>query len=174
MSPIKCFVICSAEPRGFCGDPRIFGDLTKVPQVFRNPGGSPALQDERPSRCTTIFSRLLGKRFFPAAPGKAPSEPCPHGAALTSVHSIALAVPLHDIGKPFVSFIFCARLEKCCAMLPQCCDKIADPAAQLRIILWKSRAMAAPVNPIASVIRARVTNEITVPRPGRGAPAAAL
>ena len=27
-----------------CGDPRIFDDLTKVPQVFRNPGGSPALQ----------------------------------------------------------------------------------------------------------------------------------
>ena len=27
-----------------CGDPRIFGDLTKVPQVFRNPGGSPLLK----------------------------------------------------------------------------------------------------------------------------------
>jgi hypothetical protein len=23
-----------------CGDPRIFDDLTKLPQVFRNPGGS--------------------------------------------------------------------------------------------------------------------------------------
>ena len=39
-------VICSAGPRGLCGDPRIFGDLSKVPQVFRNPGGSPALQNE--------------------------------------------------------------------------------------------------------------------------------
>jgi hypothetical protein len=27
-----------------CGDPRIFDDLTKVPQVFRNPGGSPLLK----------------------------------------------------------------------------------------------------------------------------------
>jgi hypothetical protein len=27
-----------------CGDPRIFDDLTKVPQVFRNPGGSPSLR----------------------------------------------------------------------------------------------------------------------------------
>jgi hypothetical protein len=26
-----------------CGDPRIFDDQTKVPQVFRNRGGSPAL-----------------------------------------------------------------------------------------------------------------------------------
>jgi hypothetical protein len=30
-------------PRGLCGDLRVCGDLTKVPQVFRNPGGSPAL-----------------------------------------------------------------------------------------------------------------------------------
>src|SRR6185436_17613525 len=47
-SPPKCdqmLLICSAEPRGLCGDPRIFDDLTKVPQVFRNPGGSPALQN---------------------------------------------------------------------------------------------------------------------------------
>ena len=36
-------LICSVGPRGLCGDPRIFGDLTKVPQVFRNPGGSRAL-----------------------------------------------------------------------------------------------------------------------------------
>jgi len=42
-STIKCFLICSAEPRGLCGDPRIFDDLTKVPQVFRNPGGSTVL-----------------------------------------------------------------------------------------------------------------------------------
>src|ERR1700687_1671400 len=39
-------LICSAGPRGLCGDPRIFDDLTKVPQVFRNPGGSPALPNE--------------------------------------------------------------------------------------------------------------------------------
>jgi hypothetical protein len=45
------FSSCSAGPRGLCGDPRIFDDLTKVPQVFRNPGGSPALQNERPIRC---------------------------------------------------------------------------------------------------------------------------
>jgi hypothetical protein len=43
---VKRFLICSAEPRGLCGDPRIFEDLTKVPQVFRNPSGSPALQNE--------------------------------------------------------------------------------------------------------------------------------
>jgi hypothetical protein len=29
------YLICSAEPRGLCGDPRILDDLTKVPQVFR-------------------------------------------------------------------------------------------------------------------------------------------
>jgi hypothetical protein len=44
-------------------DPRVFDDVTKVPQVFRNGGGSPALQNERYIRCqsryTTIFSRLL-------------------------------------------------------------------------------------------------------------------
>jgi len=50
-SAIKCFLVCSAGPRGLCGDPRIFDDLTKVPQVSRNPGGSPALQNERPIRC---------------------------------------------------------------------------------------------------------------------------
>src|SRR5205085_804747 len=43
------FLVCSAEPRGLCGDPRIFDDLAKVPQVFRNPGGSPALQNKRPT-----------------------------------------------------------------------------------------------------------------------------
>ena len=36
----KCFLICSAGPRGLCGDQRIFDEWTKVPQVFRNPGGS--------------------------------------------------------------------------------------------------------------------------------------
>src|SRR6185503_15282538 len=30
--------ICSAEPRGLCGDPRTFDDLTKVPQVFSKAG----------------------------------------------------------------------------------------------------------------------------------------
>jgi hypothetical protein len=44
-SAVKCLLICSAGPRGLCGDPRFFDDLTKVPQVFRNPGGSPALQN---------------------------------------------------------------------------------------------------------------------------------
>jgi hypothetical protein len=29
---------------------QIFDDLTKVPQVFRNTGGSPALQNKRPIR----------------------------------------------------------------------------------------------------------------------------
>src|SRR5438045_7528990 len=58
----KCPFICSAEPRGLCGDPRIFDDLTKLPQVFRHPGGSPALQNERPIRCIAIFSRLLNER----------------------------------------------------------------------------------------------------------------
>jgi hypothetical protein len=43
-----------------CGDPRIFDDLTKVPQVFRNPGGSPALQNERHIRC----HELLHSDFF--------------------------------------------------------------------------------------------------------------
>src|ERR1700687_6463630 len=45
-SAIKRSLTCSAGPRGLCGDPRIFDDLKKVPQVFRNPGGSPALQNE--------------------------------------------------------------------------------------------------------------------------------
>ena len=47
-SAIKCPFICSAEPRGLCGDPRIFDDLTKVPQVFRKPGGSPLLKMDDP------------------------------------------------------------------------------------------------------------------------------
>jgi hypothetical protein len=29
-------------------DPRIFNDLTKVPQVFRNAGGSPLLKMDHP------------------------------------------------------------------------------------------------------------------------------
>jgi hypothetical protein len=45
-----------------CGDPRIFDDLTKLPQIFRNPGGSPALQNETPIRCITIFSPLANAR----------------------------------------------------------------------------------------------------------------
>src|SRR5437868_1178163 len=44
---VKGFLVCSAGPRGLCGDPRIFDDRTKVPQVFRNPGGSPALQNKK-------------------------------------------------------------------------------------------------------------------------------
>src|SRR5204863_6291182 len=54
-------LICSAEPRGLCEDPRIFDDRTKVPQVFRNPGGSPAQQGNlagATSHCTAIFSQL--------------------------------------------------------------------------------------------------------------------
>jgi hypothetical protein len=36
-----------------CGDPRIFDDLTKVPQVFRNPGSSALLKmDDSQSRHT--------------------------------------------------------------------------------------------------------------------------
>jgi hypothetical protein len=31
-----------------CGDLRIFDDLKKVPQVFRNPGGSPLLKMDDP------------------------------------------------------------------------------------------------------------------------------
>jgi hypothetical protein len=46
-----------------CGDPRIFDDLTKVPQVFRNPGGSPALQNERPIGC----DGALHGDFFPTS-----------------------------------------------------------------------------------------------------------
>ena len=34
-----------------CGDPRIFDDLKKVPQVFRNPGGSPLLKIVRRLCC---------------------------------------------------------------------------------------------------------------------------
>jgi hypothetical protein len=44
-----------------CGDPRIFDDLTKVPQVFRSPGGSPALQKTDVSfaiqDATRVFTR---------------------------------------------------------------------------------------------------------------------
>jgi hypothetical protein len=52
----KCdhmLLICSAEPRGLCGDPRIFDGLTKVPQVFRNPGGSPLLKMDDPKSLHT-------------------------------------------------------------------------------------------------------------------------
>jgi hypothetical protein len=44
-SAIKCF-------------PRIFVDLTKVPQVFRNPGGSPALQNYK---TTGAFVAMSGR-----------------------------------------------------------------------------------------------------------------
>jgi hypothetical protein len=57
---VKGFLICSAGPRGLCGDPRIFGDLTKLPQVFRNPGGSPALQTKK----TYWLARVVKQRFF--------------------------------------------------------------------------------------------------------------
>ena len=49
-SATTCFLICSAGPRGLCGAPRILDDLTKVPQVFRKPGGSPALRNEKTIR----------------------------------------------------------------------------------------------------------------------------
>src|SRR5438105_3863495 len=65
---IKCFLICSAEPRGLCRDPRILVHLTKVPQVFRNPG-SPALQNEEPIRCAAIFSQTSGQFGTDAATG---------------------------------------------------------------------------------------------------------
>ena len=59
-------LICSAEPRGLCADPRIFDDLTKVSQVFRNHGGSPALQKERPIR----RHKPLYSDFFTASHGE--------------------------------------------------------------------------------------------------------
>jgi hypothetical protein len=40
---------------GTTADRRVFVDLKKVPQVFRNPGGSPALQNEKPIQA--VFSR---------------------------------------------------------------------------------------------------------------------
>jgi len=43
-----------------CGDPRIFDELTKLPQVFRNPGSSRALQNEKPSAA----HELLHSDFF--------------------------------------------------------------------------------------------------------------
>src|SRR5207237_252646 len=49
-SAIKCFLICSTGPRGLCGDPRIFDDLTKLPQVFGNPGGRPLANARLTSR----------------------------------------------------------------------------------------------------------------------------
>src|SRR6202158_2172195 len=49
--PHMATVFCSAGPRRFCGDLRFFADSEKKPQVFRNPGGSPALQNERPLHC---------------------------------------------------------------------------------------------------------------------------
>src|SRR4029077_13273316 len=64
---IKCLLICSAVPRGLCGDPRIFDDLKKMPQVFRNPGGSPALQNDgcirRHERSHKRFFTTLKKRL---------------------------------------------------------------------------------------------------------------
>jgi hypothetical protein len=44
-----------------CGDPRIFVDLTKVPQVFRNPGGSLRYKTKT---YRTIFSPLALARGF--------------------------------------------------------------------------------------------------------------
>ena len=44
-----------------CGDPRILDDLTKVPQVFRNLGGSPLLKMDNPkSLHVKKMARLLG------------------------------------------------------------------------------------------------------------------
>ena len=43
-----------------CGDPRIFDDRTKVPQVFRNPGSSPALQNDV-SVATAVAQRLYDR-----------------------------------------------------------------------------------------------------------------
>src|SRR5881394_1878796 len=62
----QMLLICSAGPRGLCGDPRIFDHLTKVPQVFRNPGGSPALQSRECERAVAqaISSWLLALRYM--------------------------------------------------------------------------------------------------------------
>jgi len=40
---------CSTGPRRLCGDPRIFDDLTKAPQLFRNP--SESLRHETKGLC---------------------------------------------------------------------------------------------------------------------------
>jgi hypothetical protein len=85
---INRFLICSAGPRGLCGDPRIFDDLTKVPQVFRNPGGSPALQNVRPIHCHdplhSVFSRLLtvaARKHFGNAINRLQSRECERAVA---------------------------------------------------------------------------------------------
>ena len=60
-------LFCSAGPRGLCGDPRIFDDLKKVPQVFRHPGGSLALQTKElplPRAVAQRFSRLRQQIVF--------------------------------------------------------------------------------------------------------------
>jgi hypothetical protein len=56
-SAIKCFVFCSAELRGLCGDPRIFDDLTKVQRVFRNPGGGACAKPKDISVATSCCAR---------------------------------------------------------------------------------------------------------------------
>jgi hypothetical protein len=58
----KANVSCSAEPRGFCGDQRFFPDSEKKPQVFRNPGGSPALQNETHPFFPRVFHSLSRAR----------------------------------------------------------------------------------------------------------------
>jgi hypothetical protein len=50
------------EPRGLCGDPRIFADRKKVPQVFRNRGGSPALQDQEPLNINFRLGHIIPQK----------------------------------------------------------------------------------------------------------------
>jgi hypothetical protein len=47
-----------------CGDPRIFDELTKVPQVFRNPGGSPTPQSPRDRYLRGIQSVTLVRGYL--------------------------------------------------------------------------------------------------------------
>src|SRR3984893_5545450 len=79
------FLFCSAGPRGLCGDPRIFDDLTKVPQVFRDPGGSPALQNERPIRRRLFYQP--GVRISHASRPVAPAIPIPIICGIDSLGS---------------------------------------------------------------------------------------
>src|SRR6478735_8660345 len=58
--------ICSAEPRGLCGDPRIFDDRTKVPQVLATPAA--ALRYSKTHRDLSHASHITASVNFASAP----------------------------------------------------------------------------------------------------------
>jgi hypothetical protein len=84
---------------------------------------------------------------------------------------IARAVPSCDVGKPFVSFRLFARVQEFWAMLPQCCDNIADvvaPPQPKRCSVRGLRRMPPPPEPTAltsSCAFGKLGSTQTIPKP---------